>query len=297
MQWHKGEALRLSFFQLLIFLWCFMDNNNRVPLILFSGGLDSTYLLQTKLAQGDVEVLYVKGVLHHNKMKMEKKRRTKIIEILEKQTGNKVRREHTIDLGIMPFGNMEDQSFTQPPMWIMGALMVSDSRKHSELLIGYVSGDQIMPQLSHIQAAWEQLQYVSKMHDNVRVDFPLRFDTKHHILERINPEIMRQVWWCETPDMKYHFPKPERKSHLVETQEEREAWYASTQGTIRPCGRCEACHRMATTFFAWKRKTKVPYWKHLLRELRRQKLMKGPEQAVELVMAEPAELIEVDTPS
>jgi hypothetical protein len=258
MQWHKGEALRLSFFQSLIFLWCFMDNNKRVPLILFSGGLDSTYLLQKKMEEGDVEVLYVKGVLHDRKMKMEEERREKIIEFLEKKTGNKVRRQHRIDLGIMPFGNMEDQAFTQPPMWIMGALMVSDFNRHTQLLIGYVSGDQIMPVIAHIQAVWDQLQHICKRSDNIAVDFPLRFDSKLHILNAIYPELMRLVWWCETPNIKYYSLGPKLEHGPDETEEARQKRYAAMKEKIR----------MAATFFSWKRDREYPYWKRMLREIR-----------------------------
>lgn len=275
-----------------------MDNNNRVPLILFSGGLDSTYLLQKKLQQGDVEVLYVRGVLHEKKMEMEQERREKIIEFLEKETGNKVRKKHMIDLGPMPFGNMEDQAFTQPPMWMLGALMVSDVRKHTELLIGYVSGDQVMPVLAHIQSAWDQLQHICKQHAHVPVDFPLRFDSKIHILHHMYPDLMRLVWWCEMPKTR-HYSNP--TSYLLPDVE------AEDKGKIRPCNRCEACHRMAATFFTWKRITHKPYWRHLREEIKRMEFSRKRDAAAELISAATPdgrmesrkleELIEVETPA
>jgi hypothetical protein len=256
-----------------------MENNNKVPLILFSGGLDSSFLLQEELKKGDVDVLYVKGVLHEKKMKEEEDRRDAIIEILQKSTGNKVRKQRRIDLGIMPFGNMEDQTFTQPPMWMMGALMVSDIRQHSELLIGYISGDQIMPMLPAIKAAWQQLQIISKEHGEIPVNFPLLFTTKNKAMMDLHPEVMRLVWYCEIPQTKYYsigpalqiLPGPD------ETEEERKARFANMREKVVPCGRCEACYRMQAAFFTWKQKRQQPYWKYLRRELkahRRQEVLR-----------------------
>lgn len=261
-----------------------MDNNNRVPLILFSGGLDSSFLLQEELKKGDVEVLYVTGVLHQDKVKMEEERRAKIIDILEETTGNRVRKRHRIDLGIMPFGNMEDSSFTQPPMWLMGALMVSDSRRHSKLLIAYVSGDQIMPQLAHIQAAWDQLQHISKAHDNIPVDFPYRFDSKIYVMEGLHPEVARLVWYCEMPQTRYT-QTVRQLLGLRDDEEIPDTYYNAKykqepHSVIRPCNMCEACHRMQATYFLWNRKRSGRYWKHLLRELKSHRRQKAIQEEI-----------------
>lgn len=253
-------------------------STNRVPLILFSGGLDSSYLLQTKLREGNVEVLYVRGSIDPRKMEIEEARRRKIINILEKETGNKVRREHRIDLGYMPFGCMNDRSFTQPTMWMMGALMASDVRKHTELLIGYVSGDQIMSLLSHIRAAWDQLQSVSKYSGNIPVNFPLQFLSKTEILNLIHPDVMRQVWWCESPQLKTYSLGPKQEPHEEDP--------LLTRSTVRPCGYCLACRRMKTTFLDWKLKERRPYSQYIIQELhyyrRTKKQSTNPEDLVEV---------------
>lgn len=227
-------------------------DNNKVPLILLSGGLDSSFLLQEKLKLGNVEVLYISGVLGEEKMQEEKRRRELIIKILEKDTGNKVRKSHSVDLGVIPFGVMADRAMSQPSMWMIGALMVSDVSRHSELCIGYVLGDHISSSLGHVTNAWLSLQSFSKLSGNVAVTFPLMYRSKDEILQSIHPEVMRQVWYCEGP----------RK------------WLKTRRGLpnlehtkTRPCGKCTSCLTMGSALYRWNKYHGTPYWKYLRKQL------------------------------
>lgn len=235
-----------------LFFGYIMDNN-KVPLILLSGGLDSSFLLQEKLKKGDVEILYVMGVLGKEKMHEERERRELIIKILEKDTGNRVRNSHCIDLGVTPFGDMADRVLTQPSMWMVGALMVSDSRIHSELCIGYVLGDHISSSLGHVTNAWSALQSFSKSNANIEVTFPLMHTTKDDILRLIHPEVVRHIWYCEEPS-KWLRTRP-GLPNLKHTK-------------TRPCGVCTSCLTMGSALFRWNKVTRAPYWKHLRKQLK-----------------------------
>lgn len=226
----------------------------KVPLILFSGGLDSSFLLQQELTKGDVEVLYVKGVLHDGKMEEEQSRRYNIIRILEKKTGNKVRKEHVVNLGPMPFGNMTDSTFTQPSMWLMGALMVSDFRIHSKLLIAYVSGDQIMALTTQVKTAWTSLQEISKKNDTIPVEFPLCFDTKIDIIQDLKIEVVRQMWYCEAPRSMLRMPGTNKLMTHDEVYEHPHDSRDFLKTVYFKCGKCMACRRMKETFYAYRLK-------------------------------------------
>jgi 7-cyano-7-deazaguanine synthase in queuosine biosynthesis len=220
--------------------------DNRVPLILFSGGLDSSYLLETMLEKSDVDTLYVSGDQHPVKIERELIAREKIIEILEKRTGNRVRIDHKAT--IPHFGGMTASTFVQPMMWLNGALLVSDHYRHTELLVGYVCGDQIGCKLSHIEQAWLNIQTISKW-GNIGIRFPLQLTTKQNILERIGSDIVQHIWICETP-------------HKID-------------GVIKACKECVPCRTIDTELYKWKKSYGHPYCAKVLRRLKYQAIEKS----------------------
>lgn len=240
-----------------LYFFGYIMDNNKVPLILLSGGLDSSFLLQEKLKEGDVEVLYITGLLGEDKMHEEKERRERIIKILEKDTSNRVRKRHTVDLGVIPFGDMADGALSQPSMWMFGALMVSDANRHSELCIGYVLGDHISSNLGHVTNAWTALQSFSKRSGNVEVTFPLMYHAKDDILRLIHPEVMRHIWYCEAP-------RKNIKTINVETIPEA---LGVEYTRIRPCGKCGSCLTMGSALYRWNKYHGTPYWKYLRKQL------------------------------
>lgn len=174
-----------------------MSNNGKVPLVLFSGGLDSSYLLHELLKESDVEVLYVKAGQCQVKQAKELAQRRRIVELLQELTGNYVLNWHEVNIGQL-FNHMPDHSWQQPAMWLAGALNHSTGRRHSKLVVGYVSGDGIVARLHNIERAWYHLQQFSK-HDPIPVEFPLSTTSKLSILDRIHPLLWPLVWVCELP--------------------------------------------------------------------------------------------------
>jgi 7-cyano-7-deazaguanine synthase in queuosine biosynthesis len=213
--------------------------DKKVPLILFSGGLDSSHMLEEMLAVGDVETLYVIGGQAPDKVIQERVARNAIMYHLEKRTGNKVLKDHEVRTNQM-FVHMADHMFQQPAMWITGALQVSDANKHSELLIGYVAGDQISCKIPYIQQAWDYLQLFSKV-TPIPVRFPLQLITKLEILDRISSHVVGKVWVCEMPH--------EKERRLV------------------ACKCCTPCLTMAATLHAWKLKHGEHYSKRVISAL------------------------------
>lgn len=218
-----------------------MDNNNRVPLILFSGGLDSSYLLETMLRRGNVETMYVIGSQGQEKIDKERSVRKKIIRILEAKTGNKVLRDTEFEMKNM-FGGynyIPENKFSQPAMWLNGALHIANSG-HAELLIAYVMGDQICSFVKDIEQAWNSLQAFTK-HFPIPVRFPFLTTTKQDILDNIDPRVVQNVWICELPYNRDH--------------------------ELRACGNCAACLTIFGQLQIWKKRHGYDYSKEVIRRL------------------------------
>lgn len=233
-----------------------MKEEAKVPLLLFSGGLDSSYMLQTYLEQGNVETVYVKGLIGEEKIAKELAARRKIIKVLQEKTGHYVLRDHVVDIGNIFNGSMPDQGFAQPPMWIVGALQVSDHTKHSHLAIGYVSGDQVACMIPYIVATWDNLQYFAKG-GRIPVEFPLQLKRKTDILCQIWPQVVQHVWVCELP--------------VWWRNGKRLYYYDGAGGQIKACGKCAACVTSAGTMAMFEKLYDVKYFTWFIKQLREQK--------------------------
>lgn len=180
-------------------------NNKRYPLLLFSGGLDSTYLLYWLLSESDVYTLYVNCGQGELKVSQELKARQKIIKELYKlnEINNRVLESYCVDnfKTINNIGN-GDIAFKQVISWLIAAIHIVDPRIHSEVQIAYVIGDQITPLADTLKSIWENLWKVAHVgKEFVPLKFKLleHFLTKPDILNRLLPSVVDKVWVCEKP--------------------------------------------------------------------------------------------------
>jgi len=233
-----------------------VEEPDKVPLLLFSGGLDSSYQLQRYLEQGDVETLYVTGSQHPTKTVKEREVRQRIIKVLEERTGNRVLKDHHVEVKEL-FSSYPQSTFKQPMMWLNAALHVVNSRKHSHLSIAYVAGDQIACKIPYLINAWDNMQYVCK-EEHVPVRFPLEVTTKQMILKEIWSEVIQHVWVCETPRMW----KDGRELYLWNSD-----FTAHQTDTIKACGDCLPCLTMAGQLHMWKLRHGRHYSFHYLHKL------------------------------
>lgn len=169
----------------------------KIPLVLFSGGLDSSFMLQHYLKTTDVDVLYVGGALGV-KMALEFIARKAIIKALNSKSQYKVRRLFYVDAHDITHGDVPDGRYSQPIGWLSGALTVVDPAKHSVVAIGYLHGEGILSHTSELFAAWNALSSFTKW-ETVPLSFPLANHTKQNILDLIDPELLKLAWVCERP--------------------------------------------------------------------------------------------------
>ena len=201
-----------------------MSDKKRI-LMLFSGGLDSTWLLYNRIKEGClVETFYAKGGQRESKQNCEKASRKLITAWIEANApADKPASIWECWDGQVEvrFGAAKKRSWGQAIAWLVSALEVVDPDKHYCVEIGYVMGDEICQHLHDIQDAWNSLWKFSKEGDVVPLTFPLSRTKKYEILQQMPGELYKLTWVCELPDV----------DHL---------------NGHKPCGQCEACITRAT---------------------------------------------------
>lgn len=176
------------------------------PLLLVSGGLDSTYMLQEALLQSHVDVLYVEAGQCVKKVQAEKLARAAIFgkliertEVLPEDQRYHIR--NYLEYKAVSFVDAPALVASQSPVWLIAALYHFDPSIHSEVRIAYVMGDDALIYRHEMQKAWENLCLLTKG-VAIPMVFPLMGWRKEHILQRVMPYLLEFVWVCELPQWK-----------------------------------------------------------------------------------------------
>lgn len=207
------------------------------PMILFSGGLDSTYLLSGMLRTTDVHTLYIRGPQDTTKMLAELDARKRVFEYLERNRPFSVLSDTTVELDTRTLNH------TQGEHWLIAATSdgVIDPEKHSELQIGYVIGDCMSIHTKEVTDAWNAMYRLSRAthrkQGHVNIRFPLLEMGlgKEGIVSRINEDLLQRIWVCESPDEDPEF-KMTRDLHFNPVGDTTKLY---------PCGCCVPCRKMA----------------------------------------------------
>ncbi len=188
--------------------------DDHVPLILFSGGLDSTYLLlDAVLHFRRVDVLKVSLVGQDAKSIREKQACDEILRMLDEDRIAKEKDDPEHPHGYVrrtynPFapGTMQTMShriLLQPVIWMWAAMSSIDIRlEHKEVWIGYVKGDDMIGSLPYLRAAWENLVAACYVDNDGKsypeLMFPLRGMGKLKLIRDIAPKYLSAISWCES---------------------------------------------------------------------------------------------------
>lgn len=171
--------------------------SDKRPLMLWSGGLDSTWMLWQALQKGDVDFVTVDGGQCRNKQRSERHARSRAMRWMHARTKYRAREiESQVKLHL---AEMPALTWSQPVPWLIGALSVIDPKRHSSLEVGYVMGDEVNAVFEALKRTWEGLQQISKHGDTVPLNFPLGWTSKRRILENIPKGLYDCIWYCELP--------------------------------------------------------------------------------------------------
>jgi hypothetical protein len=170
------------------------------PLILWSGGLDSTFLMYQQLLNGPVDYIVMDGGQSRSKIRMEEEARTKALNWFAAQGLPYPHQLNTADP--MTLAKMPGISWSQTIPWLIGALYAADHRKHHSVMIAYVIGDEPVHLKDVFSQTFEGLQRISKHGDPVPLCFPFLdgFVNKRRILHEIPRGLLECVWYCELPE-------------------------------------------------------------------------------------------------
>lgn len=162
--------------------------------VLFSGGLDSTYLVWKNLTDGnDVQPIYVEVENNQTKTILEKNRTGLLVQEFCKEFPGKI---HDIRYMIKVNVHAIEDSlyFKQVPLWILATIFSQDLNV-DEIQIGYVSNDDAISYLQDIQNVYKS--YEPLMRYLKPLVFPLSKKPKHDMAHEL-PEIYRKyIFSCE----------------------------------------------------------------------------------------------------
>lgn len=178
--------------------------SDKRPLVLFSGGLDSTFNMLRHTIEGEsVDYVYIDGGQGKNKVEAEQATIDRIVNALQEHARRKEKhvrhRFSTWPLSKVNFCNTPSAGWRQPIPWLVSALEVVDPAKHSVVEVSYVQGDEIISRIPELKAAWAAMWSVTKLGEVVPLEFPLKDISKQAILCQMPAELYNLTWVCETP--------------------------------------------------------------------------------------------------
>lgn len=179
---------------------------DKVPLILYSGGVDSTHLVLERLKQSEVDLLVITSIginrdSHRQAEAQARQRFYKAASDWYKNSAieNKIRKVINVEL---PYG-FAHHEFSQPPIWITTAFNYADRHLHSSVEMAYVTGDQFAYFAKDTQRAWEMLWQA--FNPGINPVVPLKFPfleqakDKEWIMQNWDEFHYSLVWYCENP--------------------------------------------------------------------------------------------------
>lgn len=220
----------------------------KVPLVLFSGGMDSTYLLQFYLDWTNVETMYVQANTHPDKVTKELEARQKLMKLFEKYYKYRVLDDHQVNLTDVWHSCVEDHN-TQPISWLTAALLKYNSKRHSAVAIGYLLGDQAPAYREQLEGFWRNgwMLLRGRMSPPPPLLFPLldQHVSKASVVRDIDKCLIMSTWVCEIPNTVGEFALKR----------------------IVPCKRCQPCRLLRNTIENWEEDNNKKYYTEAIKAL------------------------------
>jgi len=190
----------------------------RTKLVVWSGGLDSTFLL-TKIAEEfsskKFPVLaysFVTDFLNSNKVIMENRARKNYLRWAKKRGFHIDYKEVSITFSTIP-----NKGWAQGLSWF--SFIIPFIPNDCDVYFGYIQGDSIWLAVNYFHEAYKNLSYVGDK-KNTKLCYPFSYKKKWEIVkEVVDYGIPKKCFWtCEEPEKK--------------------------KGKIKKCGKCEPCRTL-----------------------------------------------------
>lgn len=196
-----------------------VDNPSRMklPLLLWSGGLDSTYLLWCRLANGQaVDVLYINLDNNKENSELEQKAIKKLKTIFKKAClPAGIRKEYEY---VVPTKTSIVVTLPQAVIWNDGILWNYNPQEHESVELSYVQGDDFWHYRDRI-ASYQKIMFqahIKNIPETFEVTYPLEWMKKYEIIKKmqetdLGKKLLKAVRYCELGSSK------------------------------KPCGECSSC--------------------------------------------------------
>lgn len=160
----------------------------------WSGGMDSTYLIQYYYEKGySVSVGYINLDNNLDKTLMEKAAINRLLPILKKKY-------EFIYLDEIAKINLESNdcflNLTQPPIWLLPLLFCW---RYDEIAFGYVMNDTAISWIKDIENVWEAYSGFYHGETQPLLSFPLIKTHKIDIWNKLLPDVRQLCVFCEHP--------------------------------------------------------------------------------------------------
>lgn len=189
-------------------------------IVLWSGGVDSTWMLYSTLNTTPVGVRTLS--IHHPQVAGSRQgltARNKIYKLLRQVGWNFARIEIEVAIKAAAQDHATHNGIIQPLMWIQFALLHAVDGE--TIRVGYVKGDDALRQVDKIQYITEYAGSI--MGKKLNLEFPLAYSEKANVTKALQGQqgLFDATWWCE------HENPNARK----------------------PCGKCSSCWRHQTVLW------------------------------------------------
>lgn len=221
-------------------------------LILFSGGLDSTYLMWKNLEEGNIVYpIYVNIGNNEKKTKIELQQCALLIKLFQDAYPGRCKNHHTgMDLTI--YGDCNEVSLLQMPIWVMGIIYSNRLSEVDEVQIGYVMNDDAISYLDEIKKLYYSFKPLMNLEDKPmpKLLFPLMKEKKWFMHEKLPYDYRELTFSCE--NVQIIEETDIKEEHEMNEEELFVSKLSLRQKTLLPlkkeykfklCGDCHPCRR------------------------------------------------------
>jgi len=250
--------------------------NNKNVAILFSGGLDSTYLLWKNLTNGNTVTPYYNEILNNtSKSRIEKQQMAKIIGALRQQFGEKLnfpRYAAKTELYLSKWSS--SLKFRQTPIWLLSTLYMDQN--FDEIQIGYVANDDSIPYIKEIKQTYNSLGWMlSTEKHRPELTFPLYQKPKFEMLDELPTYLKELIYSCECPlimdeiDIMHEDSVKFYQGSLIEFfEKDNEDRYVYLNH--EPCGDCDPCKKILSNYYDHYVRNQPIYQKLMMKQTMRE---------------------------
>lgn len=209
----------------------FKEEPKKKVAVLFSSGLDSTYLVWKNLEEGNAVIpIYVEIKNNENKTKIEKQNVEMLCEMFREKYGCGKMHHLCNVTEVSIINDNRDLLFTQLPIWIF-SLVYLPMQRIDEIQIGYVMNDDAVSYIDEIKKFYKAHAWLQDVRQPKLV-FPLIKEWKQKMLQDLPHEYREYVTSCENPQLLPYY------MHVKgENVPKRLQFY-------KPCGDCVPCRRI-----------------------------------------------------